>query len=75
MQCSQYEKMVDDQGRVYLEYTDYGSKTNRGGLKHMKVENKTIRQYENPADEEHCVVNIFVKYLCFVPSRVKHFYF
>lgn len=61
LQCSQYEKKVDDQGRVYLEYTDYGSKMNRGGLKHMKVENKTIRQYENPADEEHCVVNIFVK--------------
>lgn len=75
LQCSQYEKKVDEQGRVYLEYTDYGSKTNRGGLKHMKVENKTIRQYENPADEEHCVVNIFVKYLCFVPSRDKHFYF
>ena len=75
LQCSQYEKKVDDQGRVYLEYTDYGSKTNRGGLKHMKVENKIIRQYENPADEEHCVVNIFVKYLCFVPSRDKQFYF
>ena len=64
-----------DQGKVYLEYTDYGSNTNCGGLKHMKVENKTIRQYENPADEEHCVVNIFVKYLSFVPSRDKHFYF
>ncbi len=42
--CSQYEKKVDEVGRVYIEYTDFGSKTNRGGLKHMKVENKTIRK-------------------------------
>ena len=74
LQCSQYEKKVDEQGRVYLQYTDYGSKTNRGGLKHMKVENKTIRQYENVEDEHHCVVNMFVKYLLYVPSRDKHFY-
>ncbi len=78
--CSQYEKKVDEVGRVgrvYIEYTDFGSKTNRGGLKHMKVENKTIRQtkYENPDDEEHCVVNILVKYLCFIPARDKHFYY
>ena len=74
LQCSPHEKKVDDRGKVYLEYTNYGSKTNCG-LKHMNLENQTIRQYENPADKEHCVVNIFVKYLCFVPSRDKHFYF
>ena len=46
--CAQYEKKVDENGDVYLQYTDFGSKTNRGGLKHMKVDNKVIRQYENP---------------------------
>ena len=35
LKCSQYEKEVDDKGRVYLEYTDLGSKTNRGSLKHI----------------------------------------
>ena len=50
-----------------MEYTDFGSKTNCGGLKHMKVENKTVRQYENPDDPDHCVVNIFQKYLCSIP--------
>ena len=58
-----------------MEYTDFGSKTNRGGLKHMKVENKTVRQYENPDDPDHCVVNIFQKYLCSIPSRDDFFYF
>ena len=75
LMCSQYKKGLDDQKRVYLEYTDFGSKTNPGGLKHMKVQNKAIRQYENPEDEEHCVVNIFVKYLTWIPSRDDHFFF
>ena len=44
--------------RVYLEYTDFGSKTNAGGLKHLKVDNKCVCQYENVADADHCVVNI-----------------
>ena len=53
LKCSQFTKHLDEQKRVYMEYTDYGSKTNRGGLKHIKVENKTIRQYENPDDPDH----------------------
>ena len=72
LKCSQFQKKL---GRVYIEYTDYGSKTNRGGLRHMKVENKSVRQYENVDDPDHCVVNLFVKYFDFIPSRDKHFYF
>ena len=75
LKCAQYQKKVDEQGRVYLEYTDFGSKTNRGGLKHMKVENKVIRQYENISDEEHCIVNIFMKYFTYLPSSGGNFYF
>ena len=41
----------------------------------MEVQNKTIRQYENVSDPDHCVVNIFVKYFDFVPNRDEHFYF
>ena len=37
LMCAQYEKKVDEKGRIYLQYTNFGSKTNRGGLKHMKV--------------------------------------
>ena len=75
LQCKQFEKKLDERGRVYLEYTDCGSKTNRGGLKHMKVENKTVRQYENVDDSQHCIVNIFEFYFSLIPSRDSHFYF
>ena len=40
----------------------------------MKVQNKTICQCENVEDEHHCIVNMFVKYLIYIPSRDKHFY-
>ena len=39
------------------------------------VQNKTIRQYENVNDADHCVVNIFVKYFYFIPNRDEHSYF
>ena len=35
----------------------------------MKIENKTIRQYENVEDEHHCVVNMFVKYVSSVYTQ------
>ena len=75
LRCSQFAKKLDEKGRVYIQYTDFGSKTNRGGLKHMKVQNKTISQYENPSDADHCVVNLFMKYFDFIPNRDGHFYF
>ena len=41
----------------------------------MKVQNKTIRQYENVNDADHCAVNIFVNYFDFIPNRNQCFYF
>lgn len=41
----------------------------------MQVENKTVCQYENLSDPDHCVVNIFVRYFDFIPNRDEHFYF
>lgn len=75
LQCKQFQKDVDEFCNVYLMYTDQGSKTNRGGLKHMKVQNKVVKQYENPDDPQHCIVNIFDYYLALLPSRERHFYF
>ena len=79
LKCAQFEKKVDEKQRVYLEYTDYGSKTNCGGLKHMKVQNKIARQYENQIDPDQCVVNIFVALMNFeliLDSYVRdHVYF
>ena len=75
LECSHFEKEVDKSGRLYLEFTDRGSKTNRGGLKHMKIDNKTVRQYENVDDPDNCVVNIFDTYLLLLPSLDGNFYF
>ena len=41
----------------------------------MKVNNKAVRQYEDVNDEEHCVVNIFEKYLSSISRHDKLFYF
>ncbi len=57
-----------------MQYTDYGNKSNRGGLKHIKVDPKVVRQYEDTSDPEHCIVNIFVKYLLYLPQDVDYFY-
>ena len=28
LRCAQFEKKLDEKGRIYIEYTDFGSKTN-----------------------------------------------
>ncbi len=71
---SQYTKKLDEKGRVYIEYVDFGNKCNRGGLKHMKVDNKVVRRYEDENDPDHDLVNLFVKYLHYLPDGVDHFY-
>ena len=68
-------KKVDEKKRVYLEFTEYGSKCRCGGLNHLKVENKHVQQYENLNNPEHCVVNIFVIYFASIPDTSGQFYF
>ena len=41
----------------------------------MKVNNKTVKQYENLDDPDHCVVNLFETYLSFIPRTNGNFYF
>ena len=43
------------------------------GARLTEVQNKAIRQYENPSDAEHCVVNIFVKYFDFITKLLFDF--
>jgi hypothetical protein len=75
LQCNQFKKEVDADNCVYLLYTDYGNKANRGGLKTMKVDTKCIKQYENIEDRQRCVVNIFDYYFACIPRRDGMFYF
>ena len=39
----------------------------------MKAQPKIVHQYEDTSDPEHCVVNIFVKHLLYLPQGVDHF--
>ena len=65
MKVEQFEKNVDENGKVYLQFTGCASKTNRGGLHHMTtVDDKVVRQYENTDDPQrvlHC------QHLCAIP--------
>ena len=53
---------------AYLEYTESGSKNNPGGLKHRKVQNKSVKIYANSENPRRCVVQLFKKYMSFRPS-------
>ena len=43
IKCAQLQKKLDEKGWVYI---DFGSKTNRGDLKHMKWLISSVRKYE-----------------------------
>ena len=65
---SQFKFMHDGDGEIFLRYSkDRGLKTNKGGLKHMKVGTKTVDLYatNNP---EHCPLRVTTKYLSLLPK-------
>ena len=56
---SQFQFLHDDEGQVFLHYTeDLGLKTNKGGIKHHKVELKVVDVYPI-SNIERCPVRIF----------------
>ena len=66
---SQFTFMRDPDGEVFLCYTeDIGLKMNKGGLKHHKVNTKTMDLYgtENP---DRCPLRAIVKYLSLLPKN------
>ena len=65
---SQFEFMRDDDGSVFLRYQeDPGFKTNKGGLKHRKIDAKHVDVY--PVENaDRCPVRIFLKYLSKLPE-------
>ena len=66
---SQFVFLHDEQGQVFIRYTeDVGSKTNKGGLKHRKVEPKSVDIYPSEMFER-CPVNIILRYLSLLPKE------
>ena len=60
---SQFKFMRNRDGEIFFSYTeDKGLKTNKGGLKHMKLVPKTVYLYVTN-NLECCPLRILIKYL------------
>ena len=71
---SQLSFMRDPDGEVFLRYMeDIGLKTNKGGLKHRRVDVKTVDLYasQNPerCPPERCPLCAIIKYLSLLPKN------
>ena len=59
----------DDDGQVFLRYCENaGLKTNKGGIKHRKVEPKCVDMYPIN-DINRCPVHIILRYLSMLPKH------
>ena len=68
---SQFQFLQDEEGQWFIRYKeDVGLKTNKGGLKHRKIDTKELDLY--PIDEEaKCPFRIFLFYLSKLPTGRK----
>ena len=66
---SQLQFMRDSDGEIFLWYSeDIGTKTNKGGLKHRKIEAKTVDLYAT-ANADRCPLHAIMKYLSGLPKN------
>ena len=66
---SQFEFLMDASGSTYVRFTkDIGMKTNKGGLKHRKVEPKVVEVFGN-SNVSRCPIVILQKYLSVLPKN------
>ena len=64
---SQFTFLHDEFGQIFLRYKEeIGFETNKGGIKHRKIDPKEVDVYpiQNP---ERCPLRIFLKYLSLLP--------
>ena len=60
--------MRDSDGEIFLQYSeDIGTKTNKGGLKHRKIEAKTVDLYAT-VNADRCPLCAIMKYLSVLPK-------
>ena len=71
MKNSQLSLHSDESGAEYLQYVEDVSKSNNGGLAHLRIKNKVVRAYENVEKPERCpqAVKLYEKYISHVPSE------
>lgn len=66
---AQIKLLVDSEGRHFLRYTEDWSKANQGGLQHQHVERKSVEAYEQPANPDRCIVEIYRRYVLHCPTK------
>ena len=67
MKNSQLSLHTDESGAEHLQYVEDVSKSNNGGLAHLRIKNKVVRAYENVEKAERCPVKLYKKYISHVP--------
>ena len=68
---SQFEFLQDEEAQWFIRYKeDFGLKTNKGGLKHRKIDTKQVDLYPIE-DETKCPFRIFMFYLSKLPKDRK----
>ena len=66
---SQFTFMRDPDNEIFLRYTeDIGLKTNKGGLKHRRVQPKTVDLYASN-NSERCPLRAIIKYITLMPKN------
>ncbi|XP_048240336.1 uncharacterized protein KIAA1958-like [Haliotis rufescens] len=68
---SQLQLLMSSNGVKQLKYTEDISKTNRGGLKHRKVERKHVTISSNEENPGRCLVRLYEKYMSLRPVHGK----
>ena len=66
MKNSQLSLHTDESGDESVEDV---SKSNNGGLAHLRIKNKVVRAYEIFEKPERCPVKLYKKYISHVPSE------
>ena len=51
----------------YVDYVEHGSKNRPGGTKQLNLDNKTVRQYAQPASGEQCHIYLLKLYFSKLP--------
>ena len=65
---SQFKFMHDPDGEIFLHYTeDLGLKTNKGDLRHWKIEAKVVDLYAT-SNPDLCPICVIMKYLSLLPK-------
>ena len=68
---SQFEFLHDSSGSIFIRYSeDLGLKTNKGGLKHRKVDPKVVDIFPTP-NASRCPMHLIITYLSMLPKERK----